>query len=257
MKNAWLAVRSAILWAVSGIHFVAVIPLLIGMAIFIDPRKNDYPQRLFFRNILRLLGIRLRVERAPGFDPHRTSLFICNHVNIFDPFVVYSAIPQFLRGFELASHFKIPFYGWLMGRFGNIPVPNDINRAGVEVMKQRASAALQSGISLIAFPEGRRTRDGHVGLFRKGIFRMAQDFGVPLVPVSMVGSFEVFRTGHWMLHPGTITVYVHEAIEPAEFVHMDTDELRTKIYGIVSAPIEAGWQEKRGEAGAQQAEAQP
>ena len=167
MKNAWLAVRSAILWAVSGIHFVAVIPLLIGMAIFIDPRKNDYPQRLFFRNILRLLGIRLRVERAPGFDPHRTSLFICNHVNIFDPFVVYSAIPQFLRGFELASHFKIPFYGWLMGRFGNIPVPNDINRAGVEVMKQRASAALQSGISLIAFPEGRRTRDGHVGLFRK------------------------------------------------------------------------------------------
>jgi 1-acyl-sn-glycerol-3-phosphate acyltransferase len=178
-------------------------------------------------------------------------------VNIFDPFVVYSAIPQFLRGFELASHFKIPFYGWLMGRFGNIPVPNDINRAGVEVMKQRASAALQSGISLIAFPEGRRTRDGHVGLFRKGIFRMAQDFGVPLVPVSMVGSFEVFRTGHWMLHPGTITVYVHEAIEPAEFVHMDTDELRTKIYGIVSAPIEAGWQEKRGEAGAQQAEAQP
>jgi 1-acyl-sn-glycerol-3-phosphate acyltransferase len=255
MKNAWLAVRSAILWAVSGIHFVVVIPLLIGMAIFIDPRKNDYPQRLFFRNILRLLGIRLRVERAPGFDPHRTALFICNHVNIFDPFVVYSAIPQFLRGFELASHFKIPFYGWLMGRFGNIPVPNDINRAGVEVMKQRASAALESGISLIAFPEGRRTRDGHVGLFRKGIFRMAQDFAVPLVPVSMVGSFEVFRTGHWMLHPGTITVYVHDAIEPAEFVNMETDELRTKIHGIVSAPIEAGWQEKRGEAGARQAEA--
>jgi 1-acyl-sn-glycerol-3-phosphate acyltransferase len=190
-----------------------VIPLLIGMAIFIDPRKNDYPQRLFFRNILRLLGIRLQVERAPGFDPDRTALFICNHVNIFDPFVVYSAIPQFLRGFELASHFKIPFYGWLMGRFGNIPVPDDINRAGVEVMKQRASAALESGVSLIAFPEGRRTRDGHVGLFRKGIFRMAQDFAVPLVPVSMVGSFEVFRTGHWMLHPGTITVYVHDTIE--------------------------------------------
>ena len=100
MKNAWLAVRSAILWAVSGIHFVAVIPLLIGMAMFIDPRKNDYPQRLFFRNILRLLGIRFRVRRAPGFDPERTSLFICNHVNIFDPFVVYtanSAVPARLR----------------------------------------------------------------------------------------------------------------------------------------------------------------
>ncbi|MGA8101209.1 MAG: lysophospholipid acyltransferase family protein [Candidatus Acidiferrales bacterium] len=254
MKNAWLVVRSAMLWAVSGIHFVVVIPLLIGMAGFIDPRKNDYPQRLFFRNILRLLGIRFQVRRAAGFDPHRTSLFICNHVNIFDPFVVYTAIPQFLRGFELASHFRIPFYGWLMGRFGNIPVPDDINRAGVEIMKQRASAALESGISLIAFPEGRRTRDGHVGLFRKGIFRMAQDFAVPLVPVSMVGSFEVFRTGHWMLHPGTITVYLHDTIEFTEFQHMDTDELRTKIHGIVSAPIEAAGKEKREEVGTQQAE---
>jgi 1-acyl-sn-glycerol-3-phosphate acyltransferase len=255
MKNAWLAVRSAVLWAVSGIHFVVVIPLLIAMAVFIDPRKNDYPQRLFFRNILRLLGIRFQVRRSPGFDPGRTSLFICNHVNIFDPFVVYSAIPQFLRGFELASHFQIPFYGWLMGRFGNIPVPDEINRAGVETMKQRARAALQSGVSLIAFAEGRRTRDGHVGLFRKGIFRMAQDFGVPLVPVTMVGSFEVFRTGHWMLHPGTITVYVHDTIEFAEFEHMDPDELRTKIHGIVSAPIEAAGKEKREAVGTQQAEA--
>jgi 1-acyl-sn-glycerol-3-phosphate acyltransferase len=254
MKNAWLTVRSAILWAASGIHFAVVCPLLIGMAVFVNPRKNDYPQRLFFRNILRLLGIRLQVRHALGFDPGRTSLFICNHVNIFDPFVVYSAIPQFLRGFELASHFKIPLYGPLMGRFGNIPVPDDINRAGVEVMKQRASAALESGVSLIAFPEGRRTRDGHVGLFRKGIFRMAQDFAVPLVPVSMVGSFEVFRTGHWMLHPGTITVYVHDTIEFREFEHMDTDELRTKIHGIVSAPIESAWQEKCEEVGTRQAE---
>ena len=254
MKNAWLTARSAILWAVSGIHFVVVIPLLIAMAVFIDPRKNDYPQRLFFRNILRLLGIRFQVRHAPGFDPERTSLFICNHVNIFDPFVVYTAIPQFLRGFELASHFRIPFYGWLMGRFGNIPVPDEINRAGVETMKASATAALKSGVSLIAFAEGSRTRNGHVGLFRKGIFRMAQNFGVPLVPVTITGSYEIFRTGHWMLHPGTITVYVHDTIEFKEFEHMDTDELRTKIHGIVSAPIETAWKEKDEAVGTQQAE---
>jgi 1-acyl-sn-glycerol-3-phosphate acyltransferase len=239
MRNAWLAVRSAILWTISGVHFAVVCSLLVALAVFVDARKNDYPQRLFFRNILRLLGVRFEVRRAAGFDPQRTSLFICNHVNIFDPFVVYSAIPQFLRGFELESHFKIPLYGPLMGRFGNIPVPDDPTRAGLEIMKQRASGALGSGISLIAFAEGRRTRDGHVGLFRKGIFRLAQDFAVPLVPVSIVGSFEVFRTGHWMLYPGTITVYVHETIEAADFVSMDTDELRTKIHGIVAAPVEA------------------
>jgi len=101
MRKSYLAVRSAILWAISGIHFAVVCTFLIFLAIFIDPRKNDLPQRIFFRNILRLAGARFEVRRSPGFDPNRTSLFICNHVNLFDPFVIYSAIPQFLRGFEL------------------------------------------------------------------------------------------------------------------------------------------------------------
>src|ERR1700685_3428099 len=123
MRKIYLTIRSLLLWASSGIHFAVVCTFLILLAIFVDPRKNDWPQRLFFRNILRLIGTKLEVHCAPGFDLTRTSIFISNHVNIFDPFVVYSAIPQFLRVFELASHFKIPIYGWMMGRFGNIPVP--------------------------------------------------------------------------------------------------------------------------------------
>src|SRR3984957_9219976 len=189
MRDAYLAVRSAVLWAVSGIHFASVGVLLLLLGIFIDPRKNDWPQRLFFRNILRLAGARFEVERSPGFDPERTSIFICNHVNLFDPFVIYSAIPQFVRGFELESHFRIPIYGWLMGRFGNVPVPDKPSREGLEIMTQRAKKALDSGVSLIAFAEGSRTRDGHVQEFKKGIFGMAQKFGVPIVPMSIVGSY--------------------------------------------------------------------
>ena len=130
MRKAWLTVRSLVLWAVSGIHFAIVCTFLVVLGIFIDPRKNDWPQRVFFRNILRLAGVRFEVRRAPASTPRRTCIFICNHVNIFDPFVIYSAIPQFVRGFELESHFKIPVYGWMMGRFGNIPVPEAPSRAG-------------------------------------------------------------------------------------------------------------------------------
>ncbi|MFZ0970365.1 MAG: hypothetical protein WAN13_18990, partial [Candidatus Acidiferrales bacterium] len=101
MKNAYLAVRSAILWLASGLHFFVICTFLVFLAIFIDPRKNDWPQRAFFRNILRIAGVKFNVQRDPHFDPTRTSIFICNHVNLFDPFVIYSAIPQFVRGFEL------------------------------------------------------------------------------------------------------------------------------------------------------------
>ena len=238
MKKAWLTVRSLILWAVSGLHFAVVCTFLVILGIFVDPRKNDWPQRTFFRNILRLAGVKFQVRRVPGFDPKRTSIFICNHVNIFDPFVVYSAVPQFVRGFELESHFKIPIYGWMMGRFGNVPVPDGRSREGMETMMRKAKEALDSGVSLIAFAEGSRTRDGHVQRFHKGVFRLAQKFGAPIVPMSIVGSHQFFRTGHWMLHPGKITVYLHDTIEMAEVDRTEVDALAERVHQIVSLPVE-------------------
>jgi 1-acyl-sn-glycerol-3-phosphate acyltransferase len=239
MRKVYLTVRSAILWAISGIHFAVVCIFLVVLAAFVDPRKNDSPQRLFFRNIMRLAGARLEVRRAPGFDPARTSLFICNHVNLFDPFVIYSAVPQFLRGFELESHFKIPVYGWMMGRFGNIPVPDAPSREGLEIMRDRARAAFDSGISLVAFAEGSRTRDGHVQEFKKGIFGLAQKSGIPVVPVSMVGSFQFFQTGNWMLFPRKITIYLHDTIETKDIGRSEVDALRKRVQKIVSGPVEA------------------
>ena len=239
MRKAWLTLRSLVLWAVSGVHFGVVCTFLVVLGIFVDPRKNDWPQRAFFRNILRLAGVGFEVRRAPGFDPARTSIFICNHVNIFDPFVIYSAIPQFVRGFELESHFKIPIYGWMMGRFGqNVPVPDVRSREGLQIMTDRAKAALDSGISLIAFAEGGRTRDGHVKPFKKGIFNLAHKFGTPIVPMSIVGSFQFCRTGHWMLHPGKITVYLHDTIDTSQVARTEVDTLRQRVQDIVSAPVE-------------------
>jgi 1-acyl-sn-glycerol-3-phosphate acyltransferase len=238
MKQAWLAVRSALLWAVSGIHFALVGVLLTFFGLLVDRRKYDLLNRGFFRNILRFAGVRFEVRRSPDFDPERTSLFICNHVNIFDAFVIYSAIPQFVRGFELESHFKVPLYGWMMDWFGNIPVPDKPNRKGLETMSERAKAALDSGISLIAFAEGARTRDGHVQEFKKGVFNLAQKLGVPIVPMSIVGSYQFFRTGHWMLHPGKITVHLHGTIDTSRTSRADVEALRQLVQAIVAAPIE-------------------
>jgi 1-acyl-sn-glycerol-3-phosphate acyltransferase len=240
MKRAWLIARSLVLWPLSGIHFAVLGTLLVLLGLCVDPRKNDRPQRVFFRNILRLAGVKFDVRRSPGFDPARTSLFICNHVNIFDPFVIYSAIPQFVRGFELESHFKVPIYGWMMGWFGNVPVPDAPSREGLAIMSERAKASFESGVSLIAFAEGSRTRDGHVHEFKKGIFSLAQKFGVPIVPMSIVGSYEFFQTGSWILHPGNITVYLHDTIETTKFGRADVDALRRQVQEIVAAPVEEG-----------------
>jgi 1-acyl-sn-glycerol-3-phosphate acyltransferase len=238
MKNFYSSLRSVVLWIISAIHFFVICTFLVLLGAFIDPRKNDRPQRWFFRNILRLAGAGFEVRYAPGFDRERTSIFICNHINIFDAFVIYSAIPQFVRGLELESHFKIPAYGWMMKRFGNVPVPTDNSPAAFKTMMRRAKAALDSGVSLIAFAEGSRTRTGHVGPFKQGAFIMAQRFGYPIAPMTIVGAYEFNRVGDWKLYPSKIIVYMHDTIETEGLGKDDVAALMERVHQIVSAPID-------------------
>ena len=238
MRSAWPPVRSALLWLVSGLHFFTVVPVLILLAAVFDPRKHDWLQRGLCRRIIFLAGARLVVHRAPGFDPRRTSFFMVNHVNLFDPFVLYSALPQFVRGWELESHFKIPVYGWLMKRFGNVPVPDVRRPSDLKRMWRLTQAAIDGGTSLIVFPEAKRTRDGRLSEFQDGGFRVVQQLGVPVVPVTVVGSFEHHRTGDWMLRPATITVYIHDTIETQGLTKDDVPALRDRVHAVIAAPLE-------------------
>jgi 1-acyl-sn-glycerol-3-phosphate acyltransferase len=242
MRRVWLAIRSALLWAVSLLHFSIAVPVLIGLAIFLDPQKHDWLQRSLCRRIMFFSGAKLRVQRAPGFDAQRTSFFISNHVNFFDPFVLYCAIPQFVRGWELESHFEIPVYGWLMKRFGNVPVPDVRRPSDLKRMWRLTQDAINGGTSLIVFPEAKRTRDGRVDEFQDGVFRVAQQLGAPIVPVSIVGAIRHHRTGHWMFWPATITVLLHDTIDPQGLTKEDVPALRDRVRDIITAPVDADLQ---------------
>ena len=237
MNSVWLTVRSALLWTVSGLHFFIFAPLLVFFAIFLDPRRHDWLQRSFCRRLLFLAGAKFQVRIAPGFDPRRTSFFMVNHVNLFDPFVLYCAVPQYVRGWELESHFKIPAYGWMMKRLGNVPVPDVRNPSDLRRMWRLTKEAIEGGTSLIVFPEAKRTRDGRLSEFQDGGFRVAQQLGVPIVPVTLTGSFDHHKTGEWMLRPATITVHLHDTIETRDLTREDVPALRDRVRAIIAAPL--------------------
>ena len=243
MRRAWLTVRSAFLWVVSLLNFGISVPILVVLAFVFDPKKHDWLQRAFCRRIIFFAGTRVKVAASPGFDPKVTCIFISNHVNFFDPFVLYCAIPQFTRGWELESHFKIPIYGMLMKRFGNVPVPDVRRPSDLKRLWRMTKDAIDSGMSLIVFPEGKRTRDGRVGQFELGAFRLAQQLGVPLVPVSLVGSFQHHATGNWMFWPAEITVHLHETIDLSKLSKEDVPALRDHVHALVTAPIDASLNE--------------
>jgi 1-acyl-sn-glycerol-3-phosphate acyltransferase len=240
LRKAFLVIRSLLRWIAAGGFFFIVCPLLILLAVFVDPRHNDWPQRWMSRTVVRFAGVRLEVRRSPGFDPGRTSFLVCNHVNLFDPFVLYSAVPQFIRGLELESHFRIPVYGWLMKRFGNVPVPDVRRPSDLKRMWRMTREALDHGVSIVVFPEGGRTLTGRVGEFHEGVFRMALQFGTPIVPVSIVGSFAFHRKTSWMLRPGKVVVYLHDTIDTAGLARGEVARLRDRAWEAVARSVHAG-----------------
>ena len=241
--SIYLRVRSVFRWMLAGAFFFTVCPVLILLGIFVDPRKNDWPQRWLSRTAVRLAGARVEVRSSPGFDPNRVCFFVSNHVNLFDPFVLYSVTPQFIRGLELESHFRIPVYGWLMKRFGNVPVPGTNRPSDLKRMWRLTRKALDQGVSLVAFPEGGRTITGRVGPFRDGIFRMAREFGTAITPVSIVGSFTFNRKTSWMLRPSTIVVWLHDTIETDRYTKREIAELRDRVWRTVAGPVHASLDE--------------
>jgi len=220
------------------LHFALAVPILIVLAIFLDPKKHDWLQRTFCRRIIFFSGAKIKVVRSPGFDPQKTSFFISNHVNLFDPFALYCAIPQFVRGWELESHFNIPIYGWLMKRFGNVPVPDVRRPSDLRRMWRLTRDAINGGTSLIVFPEAKRTRDGRVDEFQDGAFRVAQQLEIPIVPVSIVGSIQHHRTGHWMFWPATISVHLHDTIDTSGMSKEEVRGLRERVRDLVKGSVE-------------------
>jgi 1-acyl-sn-glycerol-3-phosphate acyltransferase len=240
VRRAWAIVRSTYHWLLSAAYFFPVCIVLLLLEIIVDPRKNDGVQRMFCRVTMRLAGAKLVVRRAPGFDPKRTCFLLVNHVNLFDPFVLYATVPQFFRGLELESHFRIPVYGWMMKRFGNVPVPVNHRPSDLKRMWRLTRAALDAGVSLAVFPEGQRTLDGRVGAFKDGVFRMALQFGMPIVPVSLVGSFAFNKKTSWLLRPGTITVVLHDVIETKDLRKDDVLAFRDRVHAIISSAVDQG-----------------
>ncbi len=89
--------------------------------------------------------------------------------------------------------------------------------------------AIDSGTSLIIFPEAKRTRDGSIGEFEEGGFRLAQQLGVPIVPVTLDGSIRHLRTETWTLRPATITVWLGNTIRTEGMKKENVPELKAKV----------------------------
>ena len=179
--------------------------------------------RTWSRLILTTSRVRVTVEGLERLTPGRTYVFVANHQSLFDIPILFSSLPYQLRIMAKASLGSLPFIGWHLHRTGHLLV--DRKRPDRAKIFRWASRLTSRGLCLIVFPEGTRSVDGRVGKFKTGSFLLALEAGLPIVPLSIVGSRHVMLRGRVAAYPGRVTLVVHDPIETPKHAGGDAREL--------------------------------
>lgn len=207
----------------------------------LPPRRTQWLERLYTRGQVALTGSRWRAVVDPSIDPARPYFFFQNHTNHLDHCTMYCATPHFKQGVELEEHFRYPIYGAFMRSRGTLPVRRGNLRALGE-LRDRMRAELERGHSLLVFPEGTRTLDGRLGTLQAGVFRIAQELGAPIVPVTVTGMYRVMRKGSLLIRPGyEVTVYCDAPIETAGTSRKQLPELIERVRSAMTRRLDAYW----------------
>ena len=169
-----------------------------------------------------------------------TYVFISNHQSFYDIPVIFASLPFQLRIISKESIGNFPFLGWHLRRAGHVLVDRSHpNRSGILSRWRRLVA---DRISLIIFPEGTRSVDGHVGGFRGGSFLLALEAGLTIVPISISGTIDVMKKGRLMTCPGHPRVVIHEPVLAPKVENPTVADARARaarIEAIVRAGVES------------------
>ena len=225
-------------------------PMMLSMMAsggLLGHQRIEWLNRLYCRGQVAATGARWRAVVHPEVDPTTPYMFAQNHVNLLDHVSMYPATPHFKQGMELEEHFKIPVYGWFMKARGTIGVRRGRGEAERDFLREGMRRTVARGHSILAFPEGTRTRDGRVGRFRKGLFYLARDLELPIVPTAVTGMYEILRKGSWVMRPGRqVTVYCEAPIPTKGLADADIEALAVRVRSVVAARVDAHWEASHG-----------
>lgn len=188
--------------------------------------------RVWARCLLVIAGSPVRVMHAEKLPAEPVAVYASNHLSYMDTPVLYAKLPFQFRILAKQSLWKVPFIGWHLRRSGQVPVDQSSSRASISSLG-RGVAALKAGMPLLVFPEGGRSPDGAVQAFLAGAAYMAIRAQVPLVPLTLVGTYEVLPMHVYHLAPRPLLLVVGDPIVTVGMGPRDaeaiTDRLRAEI----------------------------
>ena len=188
----FVAVPLLLVWTI-----IIALMVIVGCAVGNGHFWGYYPGRWWGKAIIRLLLLPVKVEGREKLEKNKSYVFVANHQGAFDIFLIYGFLGRNFKWMMKHQILKIPFVGQACKASRQII----IDKRGPKRIKDsydKAREVLKDGISLVVFPEGARSFTGHMGKFTRGAFMLADELQLPVVPLTINGSFNVLpRTNDW------------------------------------------------------------
>lgn len=193
-------------------------------------------------NAVRLAGVRVHTVGLDRLDPARTYIFMSNHTSNIDPPLLMPLIPRRTSVMAKKELFSYPLLGKTMRLGSLVPVDRGNRDAGISAVRA-ASEVIRQGINMTIYVEGKRSFDGKLLPFKKGPFYLAEETGVPVVPVTIVGTHYVMPKGRFSIKPGDVTLIFHDPIEPRDFG--SREQLMETVRRVIDGGLPPEYQQTR------------
>ncbi|MFI5184836.1 MAG: lysophospholipid acyltransferase family protein, partial [Vicinamibacteria bacterium] len=187
--------------------------------------------------ILATLGVRVEVSGQENL-PSGPAVYAANHGSALDIPILFGHLPVSFRIVHKQSLSLIPFLGWYLFLAGHIAIDRG-NAFRAKRSLAAAAARVRGGTSIVVFPEGTRSPDAAVHLFKRGSFVLAIGSGAPVVPVSLVGVKRVAPRGIRTLQPGTVRVRIHPPVPTSSRTPDQAETLAAQIRDVVASGCQA------------------
>jgi 1-acyl-sn-glycerol-3-phosphate acyltransferase len=203
-----------------------------------------YPGRWWAKAIIRICLLPVTVEGREHLEKDQSYVFVSNHQGAFDIFLIYGYLGRNFKWMMKHQLGKIPFVGYACRKSHQIFV--DKRGTGkVRATYEAARRTLEQGnLSVVVFPEGSRSFTGHMGVFKKGAFMLADELQLPVVPLTINGSFDIMpRTKDWHFanwHPLRLTI--HEPIYPVGQGAQNIQATMHQAYDSVMSALDEKYQ---------------
>lgn len=210
--------------------------MIIFSSIFGNKFWGYYPPKWWARITCWLSLCRVNSSGHENLDKNTSYVFIANHQGAFDIFLIYGFLNQNIKWVQKASLRKVPFAGKASEIAGHVFVDNTSIASRRDTII-KAKKEIVGGVSMMMFPEGSRSKDGKMQPFRRGAYRVAMDMGLPIVPITINGPFDVLRVKSMKLNPGKLELIIHKPIPTANLEQKDLRALMNQTKEIIHSGL--------------------